>query len=115
MADATQIALLRARLNSGAQQDGALSDEELGLLYDQAAELIAKYVAPPAGYPAAEIPPATLTRCTLDVADRLHALEVSPNGQMMYATLDTPAPSISRDPLVATYPILNRYLPPALS
>lgn len=114
MATAEQIALLRARLNSGTQQ-GGLSDPELELLYDQAAALIARYIADPTGAPRATIDAATLTRCTLDAADRLHALEVSPNGQPQYATLDAPAPSISRDPLIAVYPILDRYLPGGFS
>lgn len=114
MATAEQIALLRARLNSGSQQ-GAPSDLEIGLLYDQAAELVARYVSDEAGQPLAVVPAATLQRCTLDVADRLHHLELAPNGQYQFATIDSPAPSISRDPLIAVYPILDRYLPPGLS
>lgn len=114
MATAEQIALLRARLNSGDQQ-GAPSDLELGLLYDQAADLLGKYTAQPEGRPAVVIPTPTLTRCTLDVADRLHALELAPNGQVQFSTLDSPMPTISRDPLIAVYPILDHYLPPGLS
>lgn len=114
MATAEQIALLRARLNSGSQQ-GAPSDTELELLYDQASELVTQYISDGDGAPRATIPVATLTRCTLDAADRLHALEVAPNGQAQFSTLDSPMPVVSRDPLIAVYPILDRYLPGAIS
>ncbi len=57
------------------------------------------------------LPVATATRCTLDAADRLHALENAPGGQAQYDTLDAAPIGISRDPLIACYPILDRYLP----
>ena len=105
MATAQQIALLRARFNSGAQ-DGALSEVELGLLWDQADETLRKY----AGARYVNVPAPTATRLTLDVADRLHSLEVSPGGQAQYDTLDATPVGISRDPLIAVYPIIDRYL-----
>lgn len=105
-ATAEQIALLRARLNAGAQH-GGLSDVELGLLYDQADELVRRYCGD--GYDG--VPAATATRCTLDAADRLHALEVAPGGAAQYDTVDAAPAAISRDPLIACYPILDRYLP----
>lgn len=106
MATAEQIDLLRARLGAGTQA-GSISDTELDLLWDQAAELLAKYIGE------ATVPESTVTRCTLDVADRLHTLEVSPNGQPLYVDLDggSGVARIARDPLIGVYPILDRYLP----
>lgn len=105
MATAEQITLLRARFNAGTQE-GSLSDTELGLLYDQADETLCQY----AKERWLTVPVATHTRLTLDVADRLHALEVAPGGQAQYDALDAPPVGISRDPLIAVYPILDRYL-----
>lgn len=110
MATAAQINLLRSRLGAGTQE-GALSDTELGLLWDQADEVLRAYC----GDEYAKVPTATATRCTLDVADRLLALEVAPNGAAMYDTLDASPVPIARDPLIAVYPIVNRYLTPAIS
>lgn len=105
MATAAQIALLRARLGAGTQ-DGSLSDTELGLLWDQAAETLGKYIGDTV------VPEATRTRCTLDVADRLHTLEVSPNGQPVFVDLDGGGgvARIARDPLIGVYPILSLYM-----
>ncbi len=105
MATPEQIALLRARLNAGASS-GGLSDIELGLLYDQASEQLARY----AGNEYATLPESSVTRWTLDVADRLHALEVSPGGIAQYDTTDAAPIGISRDPLIAVYPQIDRFL-----
>jgi hypothetical protein len=111
MATPAQIALLRARLKSGTSS-GGLSDTELGLLYDQADELVRQYCKGPDDEDYyTRVPEATATRCTLDAADRLHALEVAPSGQAQYDTLDATPIGISRDPLIAVYPIIDRYLP----
>uniref|UniRef100_UPI0035645BBD hypothetical protein n=1 Tax=Actinotalea sp. TaxID=1872145 RepID=UPI0035645BBD len=102
-----------ARLASGTGQ-GSISDDELGLLYDQADALVQQY----AGARAAELlaaQPAMMTRCTLDAADRLHALEVSPNGAAVYGDLEATPQRVARDPLIAVYPILDRFLEAGIS
>lgn len=102
MATAEQIAVLRARLNAGTGE-GSLSDTELALLWDDAASQVDVYVGD------AVVPAATLTRAILSAADRMHILDVSPDGATQYDAEGSPI-RVSRDPLAGAYPLLARFV-----
>lgn len=109
----------------GAQPDdlaayvGASIDEYLNDTLDTANAMVVTVLADhslltdPDGngqYELTGIPDQIAQRAVLEVGSELYHRKNAPNGVAQFATLDSPAVKIARDPMVAARPILAPYL-----
>lgn len=84
---------------------GSATDPFIAACCTQAGELVAAYVGD------AVIPAAVADRAALEVAAELFHRRQAPGGITQFATPDGgSAVRMARDPMVAAYPLLNRYL-----
>lgn len=72
--------------------------------WDEALALVSAYVG------AAVVPPVILSRATLEVGAELFHRRATKNGVAQFATPDASPIRIARDPMIAAYPILDRYV-----
>ena len=98
--------LLRAYVNSTAASDEPFLDS----CWKEAGDLVARYI----GYHS--VPHSVVQRARLEVAAELFHRRNAPGGITQFAAVDGAAPvRMARDPLVAAYPILDRFLPAGLA
>jgi len=71
----------------------------------EAAQLVEDYIK---GY---TVPEVVKVRAIREVGAELYHRRNAKNGVMQLASPDQPATRVARDPMVAAYPILNRYVP----
>ena len=71
----------------------------------EAVALVVHYVGP------SGVPLEIMNRAVLEVSAELYHKRKAPNGIAQYATPDAQPVRVARDPMVAAYPILNRFLP----
>lgn len=70
----------------------------------QAQQLVTDYVG------TVTVPAEVKARAVLEVGAELYHRRNAKNGVMQLATPDAPATRVARDPMVAAYPLLNRYV-----
>lgn len=75
----------------------------------EAADLVAGYVGE------AEVPSTVLERAILEVGAELYNRKDTKNAVAQFATPDATPVRIARDPMVAAYPLLNRFVGPGLA
>jgi len=83
---------------------GDSDDTFVQACWAEALELITIYVGTHA------VPDAILIRATTEVGSELFHRRSAPNGVAQFTTLDGSAIRIARDPMVAAYPLLRRYV-----
>lgn len=83
-------------------------DEFADQCWDEADALVTAYISE-ANLDA--VPEEIIGRATLEVGAELFHRKNTKNGLSQFATADGQAVRIARDPMVAAYPLLNRYLP----
>lgn len=98
--------LLRAYVNSTSASDETF----LVSCWEEAGDLISDYIGEHV------VPASVAHRAQLEVAAELFHRRQAPGGITQFATIDGPSPvRMARDPLLAAYPLLDRYLPAGLA
>lgn len=83
---------------------GSTDDNFVQTCYDEAETLVADFIG------LSVVPEPIIARAVLEVGSELFHRRNAPNGVAQFASYDGQAIRVARDPMVAAYPLLARYM-----